>query len=246
MALRPEESKFFARSIANRVWYRLLGYGLVMPLDQMHSENPASHPDLLAWLARDVRDHGYDLRRLVRGIALSNAYSRSSVYPSGSHPPDVYFAVGRLKPLTPIQLATAMRIATRDPAEFADLTPDELDHQTERHADGAYGFARELDEPVDDDFQVGVAEALLFTNADRIEREFLTDGGGTLLGRLKNVGEADEAVTLMVRTVYGRPPTDAERAALTDYVKRRPDRTAEAYRQVLWALLTSAEFRFCY
>ena len=49
-----------------------------MPLDQMHSANPPSHPELLAWLARDTADHGYDLRRLIRGLVLSRAYARGS------------------------------------------------------------------------------------------------------------------------------------------------------------------------
>ena len=64
---RAGQRDFFARSIVNRVWYRLFGRGLVMPLDQMHSENPPSHPELLQWLARDMVEHGYDLRRLIRG-----------------------------------------------------------------------------------------------------------------------------------------------------------------------------------
>lgn len=245
MALRPEESKFFARSIANRLWYRLLGYGLVMPLDQMHSENPSSHPELLAWLARDVRDHGYDIRRTIRGIVLSETYSRSSVYPSGTHPSPVYFAVGRLKPMTPIQLATSLRIATRDPDSFAGLKPEELEKQTESLASGANSFASQLEEP-SEDFQIGVAEALLFSNADRIAKEFLTDGNGTLLGRVKTVTDPREAATLLVRTVYGRLPTDAEMTGLSEYLSRRTDRTPEAQRQVLWALLTAAEFRFTY
>ena len=54
-ALKDEERAFFARAIVNHIWNRFFGRGLVMPVDQMHSENPPSHPELLAWLARDVR-----------------------------------------------------------------------------------------------------------------------------------------------------------------------------------------------
>ncbi|MFM8270828.1 MAG: DUF1549 domain-containing protein, partial [Gemmata sp.] len=54
VALKGENAEFFARSLANRLWHRFLGTGLVSPLDQMHSENRPSHPELLAWLARDT------------------------------------------------------------------------------------------------------------------------------------------------------------------------------------------------
>ncbi|MCZ2343700.1 MAG: DUF1549 and DUF1553 domain-containing protein [Bacteroidales bacterium] len=245
LALKPKESQFFARSIVNRLWYRLLGYGLVMPLDQMHSENPASHPALLDWLARDFRDHGYNLRQTIRGIVLSQTYSRSSIDPREIPPAASYFAVGRLKPLTPMQLAASLRIATRDPAGFAGMKPDERERQIESLVSGAAGFAAYFEEP-GDDFQIGVAEALFFSNSDRIAQEFLNNHGGTLLGRLKTVTDPREAVTLLVRTVYGRLPNADEMKGLTDYLARRTDRTPEAYKQILWALLTASEFRFTY
>src|SRR5262249_5539292 len=74
VALQPENVEFFSKSIANRMWHRFLGYGLVNPLDQMHSENKPTHPKLLQWLARDTAAHNYDLRRLIRGIVLSQTY----------------------------------------------------------------------------------------------------------------------------------------------------------------------------
>src|SRR5262245_3459988 len=85
-ALEPGGRDFFARAAANRLWYRFFGQGLVMPLDQMHSANKPSHPDLLAWLARDLAGHGYDLRRLVRGLVSSRAYARASRSDDPSEP----------------------------------------------------------------------------------------------------------------------------------------------------------------
>ncbi len=55
-----------------------------------------------------------------------------------------------------------------------------------------------------------------------------------------------EALTLMAKAVYGRALRGEESAALVAYVQKRNDRPAEAYKQVLWAMLTSAEFRFCH
>ena len=245
LSLKEGPSDYFARSFVNRVWHRLLGRGLVMPLDQMHAENPPSHPELLAWLARDTAAHGYDLRRLVRGIAMSRAYSRSSRFESESQPPSKYFAVATLKPLTPGQLATSLRLASTDPTAFEKLNGDELEKRLEEIENSARGFAASIAQPTDD-FQIGVGEALLFSNSERAARDFLGDGGGTLLGRVKSMTDPREAIGLLVRAAYGRPATADELEAMTKYVARRGDRPVEAYRQVLWAVLTASEFRFCY
>lgn len=243
IALKPGEADFFAKAIVNRMWHRFTGTGFVMPLDQMHSENPPSHPDLLAWLARDTQSHGYDLRRLTRGIVMSKTYSRASKAPSASAPPAKYFAVAKLKPMTPLQLGTSLRIATLDPAQFEKGKPDEIEKRIEQCEGTGRGFDRQVAFPTDD-FQIGVGEALLFSNGDKLNKELLGDNG--IMGRVKSVKDPKDAVELMVRTVYGRSPTADETKALTEYIGRRPDRVQEAYRQVMWALLTSAEFRFSY
>ena len=77
-------------------------------------------------------------------------------------------------------------------------------------------------------------------------KEILTDGGNTALGRVKAMKEPKEAVVFLVKAAYGRPATDAEIAALVAYVEKRKGREAEAYKQVLWALVTGPEFRFSY
>src|SRR5262249_39362592 len=99
MSLAPDQRGFFARSIVNRVWHRLFGQGLGMPLDQRHSENPPSHPELLDWLARDTIEHNYDLRRLIAGLVQSKAYSRGSRWEGESLPPTRTFAVAEVRPL---------------------------------------------------------------------------------------------------------------------------------------------------
>jgi hypothetical protein len=246
LALQPEQREFFSRSIANRLWHRLFGYGLVMPVDQMHSENPPSHPELLAWLARDTAEHGYDLRRLIRGLVLSRAYARSSRWESGPTPDPKLFAVARVRPLTPMQLATSLRLATTDPMSFqADLKPAEFEKRIEGLESSARGFASLIEQPRDD-FQVSVSEALLFSNSDRIQKEYLADSGDRLVGRLQQIKDQRELIETAVRTVLSRPPSDEEVKLLGDYLGRREDRRVEACRQIVWALLTSAEFRFNY
>jgi hypothetical protein len=244
VALKDENSPFFAKNIVNRMWHRYFGSGLVNPLDQMHAENPPSHPELLDWLARDVATHGYDLKRLTRGLVMSKAYSRGSKYESNSPPDSRLFAVAKLKPMTPNQLATSLKIAAADPASFEKKKPEEFEKQIEQMESSARGFANLIAQP-NDNFQIGVGEALLFSNGDRVMKEFLTDGGGTALGRVKAL-EPKEAIEFLVKTAYGRPATADEVKALMAYVEKRKGREAEAYRQVLWALVAGPEFRFSY
>jgi hypothetical protein len=246
LSLQPGERDFFARAIVNRVWHRLFGYGLVMPLDQMHSENPPSHPELLDWLARDLIEHQYDLRRLIRGLVLSRAYARDSRWRAGDLPRPALFAVARIRPLTPMQLAVSLRLAVTDPETLtAKQKPEEFDKRLQGLEAGAAGYAPLFEQP-GDDFQVGVGEALLFSNSDRIQKELLADGGDRLLARLKQLKRVDEVIDTAVQTVLSRPPRDEERKLLGDFLKQRTDRPDEARRQMLWILLTSAEFRFNY
>jgi Protein of unknown function (DUF1549)/Protein of unknown function (DUF1553) len=243
IALAPQDRDFFARAIVNRTWDRLFGRGLVMPLDQMHSANPPSHPELLAWLARDTIAHGYDLRRLVRGLVLSRAYARDSRYDAGEPPRPTLFAVAAVRPMTPMQLACSLRLATADPMSLAaGLQPAQLEGRIEQLADAARPLASSLGSSGDG--QIGVAEALLFSNSKRIDQDLLSDGDGRLVARLMKLAAPAEQVELAVRNVLSRAPDDEERRLLAQYLERRTDRPEEACRQLVWALLTSPEFRF--
>ena len=208
----------------------------------MRAESP-SHPELLDSLAHDMITSGYDLRRLTRGIVLSQAYSRSSRFEST--PPDgSRFAVAKLKPLTPLQLATSLKIAATDPAALTG-TPSDVERKLEQLESSSRGLAALLAQPTDN-FQIGVGEALLFSNGERVFKDYLSDGPGTTLGRVKAMTEPERAITFLVETTYGRQPTPEELRSLVAYVHKRRGREPEAYRQVLWALVTAPEFRFSY
>jgi hypothetical protein len=73
------ENPLTARVAANRVWQRLFGRGLVPTADDFgtQGERP-SHPELLDWLASELRDGGWSEKRLVRLIVTSNVYRQSS------------------------------------------------------------------------------------------------------------------------------------------------------------------------
>jgi hypothetical protein len=68
-----------ARVTVNWVWQEMFGRGLVKtPEDFGLRADPPSHPELLDWLAAELMDNGWNLKRLVRTIALSATYRQSS------------------------------------------------------------------------------------------------------------------------------------------------------------------------
>jgi hypothetical protein len=73
------------RVLANRLWALAFGEGLSRRLDDHGSQGePPSHPELLDWLACELRDEGWDIRRVLRTILTSRAYRRSST-PGAGH-----------------------------------------------------------------------------------------------------------------------------------------------------------------
>ncbi len=70
-------NRVFNRNVANRLWAHMLGRGLVHPVDQHHSDNPPVHPELLDLLADELPKIGFDVRSMLRELALSRTYQRS-------------------------------------------------------------------------------------------------------------------------------------------------------------------------
>jgi len=72
------DNPYFARAQVNRIWFHLLGRGLVDPIDDFRLTNPASHPELLEWLANEFRSEGYRLKPMIRLIMTSSTYQLAS------------------------------------------------------------------------------------------------------------------------------------------------------------------------
>lgn len=247
IALRAADNRFFARNIVNRVWDRFFGRGLVHPVDQLHAANAPSHPELLDWLTRDLVAHNYDIKRLLRGIVLSQAYSRSSEWSVSPMPPDAsLFAVAKVKPLTPRQYSLSLLIAANNPTQWpAADQAEQWAQRREQLENASNGWAGSFEMP-GESFHVAVDEALLFNNSKRIEDEFLRDSGDRLVGHLKSLSDNQAVIETAVQAICSRPPRDDERAALDDFLQKRSADRVAALRQMVWVLLTGPEMRFSF
>lgn len=77
LAAQVTSSRRFAEVLANRIWKRLMGAGLVEPVDDWEG-NPPSDPELLQTLADHLIAANYDLRQFARQIFISRVYQRQA------------------------------------------------------------------------------------------------------------------------------------------------------------------------
>ena len=106
--LTSQDNPYFAKAIVNRLWKAMMGRGLVEPVDDFRSTNPATHPELLTELADDFVVQGYNLRWTLRRIALSESYARSADTLPQNATDDRFYSHALQKPLEPEVLADAI------------------------------------------------------------------------------------------------------------------------------------------
>ncbi len=209
-----------ARAFVNRMWAVLFGRGIVHPADEMNARNAPSHPQLLDWLARDF-ENGYDARRLIRGLVLSRAYALSG---SGAAPPDA-FASAAERPLSAEQLARSWRIA-------AGLSPED---ETLLQA-----TVQALPDVQPREYNATSQQAQFLSGSPALAALLKPEAGGAV-PRLAALADPEECAREVFRAALGRDPDAGELEGAMTLLSAQPDK-ARAAGDLLWALLTSAEF----
>jgi len=118
--LTDAKNPYFSRSIVNRVWANFMGLGLVEAVDDMRLTNPPSNPALLAALADDLVQNGYDLKSLMRRILTSAAYQRASATVPGNEGDERFYSRFYPRRLKAEILLDAVSQVTGSPTRFKD------------------------------------------------------------------------------------------------------------------------------
>ena len=231
------DNKFFARAMVNRLWYQLYGRGLVNPVDDMHDDNAATHPALLATLTEQMKLHQFDTKFMIRSICNSEAYQRSSVSKddAASVDPETY-SRREMRVMAPEQmfdslttiLGAAGKGAPKDKAakKGGPVGP---------RANFINFFRVEDSNPLE--YQNGIPQALVMMNSP-----FTNKAEAIAAEVTKNAKTPTEAIESIYLTALSRRPTTTETQRLTKYASRPGATARTAYGDILWALLNSSEF----
>jgi Protein of unknown function (DUF1549)/Protein of unknown function (DUF1553)/Bacterial Ig-like domain (group 2) len=246
--LTAKDNPLFARSIANRYVGFLLGRGLVEPVDDMRSTNPASNPPLLDALAKHFVDSNYDLKQLVRVIMTSRLYQLDS-QPTGSNVADSkFFSHYAVKRLAAEPLIDAIDAVTEVRTKYPNLPlgtraielpdneyPDYFLNTFAKPKRVSVCECERMPDPT-------LAQALHTLNGDLLVLK-IRDAKSRVSQLLAAGKEHDEIVSDLYLAALSREPTDAERQASRELLSEAPS-PAEHYHDLLWALLNSKQFLF--
>lgn len=243
--LQPS-NPFFARAMVNRIWFHLMGRGIVEPVDDFRPSNPPSNAPLLESLTRDFVAHGFDLRHTVETIMKSSTYQLSAEPNAYNANDEKYFSRALVRRLTAEQLLDALSDATESPESF-DGYPKGTRVTQVVPTWQVNPFLRLFGQPP----RETVCECER-TNETTLGQSFELIGGrrtetkvqdpDNRLGRLLAAGKGDsEIVTELYLAALSRYPTIQELRAADAYVAGKPDRR-RALEDLLWAMLNTKEF----
>ncbi|MGC1275293.1 MAG: DUF1549 and DUF1553 domain-containing protein [Planctomycetaceae bacterium] len=246
--LTAPENSYFARSMANRYWSYFLGKGIIDPVDDIRASNPATNPELLAWLEKEFIDNGFDLKHLVRTIVTSATYQRSYKTNASNETDDVLFSHSLPRRLGAEQLYDAIQIATGAPTNIPGLPPGFRATQAPDPGIGLefldlFGRApRESPCECERSTEVSLAQTLNLVNGPTVAESIAHPEGRIAKLLAANASPEDTARGIYV-AVLCRQPTDDELEQAVTFIGETGDAKLAA-EDLMWALINSPAFLF--
>ncbi len=246
-----------ARAMVNRMWSHFFGVGFTNPVDDMGPHNPPTHPQLLDRLATEFVESGYDVKQLIRWICLSEAYQLSSELRSRSNSdPQVtaeelderLFHRMPVRPMTAEQLYDSLLVATK-----AHYVGSESWEDIERQRrEWLQPFVTTFDTEENDEatnFNGTIPQALMLMNSELVDRALSIDGGTSFRDIVTSPVSDAEKIRQLCLAALSREPLPREMAAARKLLRSRTAQSGnreqakiEAFQDVFWAFLNSAEF----
>ena len=259
--LTSPENPYFTRSIANRVWANFFGRGIVEPVDDLRTSNPASNEPLLQAISDHLAANDYELKSLIRLILNSETYRRSSRPLPENQGDQKYYSRYYPRRLMAEVLQDAITFVTRISPEYNKITLSDGSTQGISAYRNGTRALQLSDSAVTSYFlkTFGRNEREITCECERSNKPSLVQvlhlsNGDTLNSNLRSeqscvntmIKESNEVI---INETYllclSRHPSDTERKRLRNIFETAPETERRAIvEDLLWSLMTSREFLF--
>ncbi len=248
------DNRQFARNMANRIWFHLMGRGIVDAPDDFRISNPPSNPELLEYLTDELTRSNYSVRHLSRLILSSEAFMRepvSQVANSDELPAAASFAGYPLRRMPAELLLDAVADATGVPLTRNGAKDGQENHRAAfaTTVPPSSSFVRAFGKPerllvceCERSDQLSVRQSLMLLNGDDV-RKRINSRRSTLRKLIENGDSDQQILETLYLTALSRQLTLEEQTAMFAHVQNAKARD-EAFEDILWALLNSQEFVF--
>lgn len=242
-----KENKAFARAMVNRMWALLFNRPLISPVDEIPLEGP--FPAGMELLAEDFVSHGYDLHRLIWGIASTQAFQMSSQSADPDHPVTTAaenawaaFPVTRLRPEqmagSIIQAASLTTIDAETHVLFRIKRDIDVTNFVKRYGDSG--------EDTFEDSGGTIPQRLLLMNGNMITDNTSNKAPFASASSRISMLAPDNATAVEAAylSIFTRRPTPAETTHFTSLLatSKSSSSRASTMSDLCWTLMNATEF----
>ena len=234
------ESEWFSIAMVNRMWAELVGEPFYPAIDDIGPDREPTAPKAMKLLARKFAESGYDLKWLLATISETEAYQRESRPRRG--PNETPFVANVPQRLRADQLFNAFltSLGGEEQGGGTNYGPD-IRRQTRPRQQFTALFGYDPSEPREG-IAATIPQSLALMNGSELNG-YLNPNKRTILRELlRNIDDNESLIVELYLRCFNREPSEEELARATEY-SYEVSKRSEAFEDILWVLINSAEFQ---
>lgn len=237
-----KDNHWFAAAYVNRIWGEVMGRSFYRHVDDLGPKKEVIFPEVLTTLTHAFQDSGYDVKALFRLILNTDAYQRQ-IRRDDPRSKDAPFTTASTKRLRADVLWDSLIHV------FGKLEPGARFHTgsgvrfSSSFLEGRFRAEFDFDPSLHpEDVKGTIPQALFLMNNAALTKHIQATNTSTLGKLLKEYPEDSDAISKLYLIALARKPSDRELKMCLAHVAETGVR-AEAYEDLLWALINSTEFQ---
>ncbi len=254
--LTASDNPWFAKNIVNRIWFWLMGRGIIHEPDDIRRDNLSWNEDILKYLEKELIENKYDLKHIYSLILNSNTYQLSSKPNNWNIEDEDGFSHYRIRRLDAEVLIDAICQITGTGENYSSLIPEPFtflpwNQRAISIADGSitspflemFGRSqRNTSFESERNSVPSVSQVQNFLNSSLIERKI--EKGRFIQQLIASKKDNNFIIDELYLSILSRFPTDAEKKAIFDCFTPEKYKLNEAAYDLAWALMNTTEFIF--